>query len=318
MGIEAAIIGSAIISGGAALIGGGQAASAAREAAAVQAVGATQSIAEQRRQFDISQGQIAPFLATSVAANDALARLLNLQPAAPPTAPGAGAGVRPDVFGTPVPAGGIDVTGLPPSGVPRFDFGREDISGVPGTVGFQPRVAAPVAAPPTTTAAPAGEPLPTGLDVFEASPGFEFRQRRGEEAINRAAAARGRFFSGAAVEQLTEFSSGIASDEFNSFFNRLNAIRTGTSGAAGQAVAAGAESTRGIVEGITGAAASRASGIAAAANARNQALAGVAQAGTGAISNFLLRNPPPTTPPAFTTPPLQLQPQIPFSLVPGG
>lgn len=56
---------------------------------------------------------------------------------------------------------------------------------------------------------------------FEAAPGFEFRQGQGEQAINRAAAARGGFSSPSTVKDLLRFNQGLASDEFGNSFNRF-------------------------------------------------------------------------------------------------
>lgn len=55
---------------------------------------------------------------------------------------------------------------------------------------------------------------------YQADPGFQFRQQQGEQAINRAASAAGRYDSGRALKDLTEFNSGLASQEFGNAFNR--------------------------------------------------------------------------------------------------
>jgi len=323
----AAILGAAVIGGGAALIGGGQAARASREAAEVQAESTDTAIVEQRRQADIAQENLAPFLATSVAANDALSRLFNLQTptatAAPPITPDPAAIPTARNIETITPTRNLGRRG---GGGVRFQGGNQfstegDIAedrinnfangGRRVNIGGAPNQAirnlgvidTPIAGGPigtevspggatAATAAPTGAPdgPATGLDVFQESPGFQFRQEQGEQAINRANAARGRFFSGAAIENLAEFNSGLASSEFNNFFNRLNALRTGGSAAATSATAAGSASSGNIANLIQTGGANRASGIVGAANARNQGLAGVAGAVTGGINNALLLN----------------------------
>src|SRR5690606_23825122 len=55
---------------------------------------------------------------------------------------------------------------------------------------------------------------------FQQDPGFQFRQQMGEQAINRAAAAAGRYDSGRALKDLTEFNSGLASQEYQNAYNR--------------------------------------------------------------------------------------------------
>jgi hypothetical protein len=61
-----------------------------------------------------------------------------------------------------------------------------------------------------------------GMADFEADPGYQFRLNEGEAAINRNALARGRFNSGAALKELSRFSSNLASDEFGNAYNRFN------------------------------------------------------------------------------------------------
>lgn len=52
-------------------------------------------------------------------------------------------------------------------------------------------------------------------------PIFKFRQETGERAINRAAAARGNFLSGAALASIGDFNSQLTADETDRYFNRL-------------------------------------------------------------------------------------------------
>ena len=59
-----------------------------------------------------------------------------------------------------------------------------------------------------------------GLVNFQGDPGYQFRQQQGEDAINRAASARGGRLSGRTLEELADFNSGLASQEFGNFANR--------------------------------------------------------------------------------------------------
>jgi len=61
---------------------------------------------------------------------------------------------------------------------------------------------------------PDAEPFQFGAEEFEQDPGFQFRLQQGERALNRAASARGGLVSGGQLRDLTEFSSGLASQEF--------------------------------------------------------------------------------------------------------
>lgn len=56
-------------------------------------------------------------------------------------------------------------------------------------------------------------------DYFE-DPGYKFRLSEGEKAINRAQAARGGFYSGAALKEAERFSQDLASQEFANTYGR--------------------------------------------------------------------------------------------------
>lgn len=55
---------------------------------------------------------------------------------------------------------------------------------------------------------------------FQEDPGYQFRKKEGEEAINRGNAARGNFLSGNALRDLSEFNSGLAADEYGRAWQR--------------------------------------------------------------------------------------------------
>lgn len=59
-------------------------------------------------------------------------------------------------------------------------------------------------------------------------PVFQFRQEQGERAINRAAAARGSFLSGAALASIGDFNNQLTADETDRYFNRMLAGKTAT------------------------------------------------------------------------------------------
>jgi hypothetical protein len=64
------------------------------------------------------------------------------------------------------------------------------------------------------------------LDDFQKDPGYQFRLDEGEKGINRAAAARGGFVSGAALKDLDRYDQDYASGEFSNAYNRFNSDRT--------------------------------------------------------------------------------------------
>ena len=67
--------------------------------------------------------------------------------------------------------------------------------------------------------------LPQSLSQLRADmmndPVFKFRQETGERAINRAAASRGNFLSGAALASIGDFNNQLTADETDRYFNRL-------------------------------------------------------------------------------------------------
>lgn len=56
---------------------------------------------------------------------------------------------------------------------------------------------------------------------FTASPDYQFNLQQGQQAIDRSAAARGGLLSGAAVREGERYASGLASQEYGGYVNRL-------------------------------------------------------------------------------------------------
>lgn len=59
------------------------------------------------------------------------------------------------------------------------------------------------------------------LQDLQIDPGYQFRLNQGLQSINRSAAARGGAVSGAALKDLTNYSQGSASQEYQNAFNRF-------------------------------------------------------------------------------------------------
>lgn len=59
---------------------------------------------------------------------------------------------------------------------------------------------------------------------FETSPGYQFRLDEGEKALNRAAASRGLLNSGPQMKALTRYGQDYASNELDTYANRLAAL----------------------------------------------------------------------------------------------
>jgi hypothetical protein len=61
-----------------------------------------------------------------------------------------------------------------------------------------------------------------GKDDFEKDPGYNFRMREGQKAIERQQAAMGGGASGRALKALARYGQGFASNEFQNSYNRFN------------------------------------------------------------------------------------------------
>lgn len=59
---------------------------------------------------------------------------------------------------------------------------------------------------------------------FYESPDYKFAMEQGIQGLDRGAAARGRLYSGGADADRMKFSSGLASQNYNSFYNRLQSM----------------------------------------------------------------------------------------------
>lgn len=64
-----------------------------------------------------------------------------------------------------------------------------------------------------------------GMDEFTADPGYGFRFSEGQKALERNAAARGGFMSGAALKAATRYGQEMGSQEYTNAFNRYQTER---------------------------------------------------------------------------------------------
>ncbi|MDH3981271.1 MAG: hypothetical protein OES84_00045 [Kiritimatiellaceae bacterium] len=121
------------------------------------------------------------------------------------------------------------------------------------------------------------------MDEFYESPGYRFNLEQGEQALERKQGQAGARFGGRSLKETARFSQGLASNEFNNFFNRLSGIANiGQSAAAGSAnLAASAGATNaGLIQ----------SGGATQANLALQGGQSLNQALQGGIGNLVTLN----------------------------
>lgn len=227
--------------GGSALLGAGASIYGANKAAGATDKAAKAANAEQARQFDLVRGDTAKLRGLGDSASDRINKLYGYG-------------------GTPAQAATPDRTVNLPYGLGGAMGGQVTIPGTPAI------------------AATGGSP---DMSVFFESPDYTFRQSQGEQAINRAAAASGRYNSGAVLKGLDRYNSNLASGEFASFYERLaQQAGLGVTGI-GQSAAAGANAANNIGANIVNAGNSRASAYMGAAQGVNSAV-------QGGISNWYL------------------------------
>lgn len=136
-----------------------------------------------------------------------------------------------------------------------------------------------------------------GAADFEADPGYQFQLAEGEQAANRAAAARGGYNSGRTLKELMRYGQGLASTTYQDAYNRYNTDQSnlynrlaGIAGT-GQTAAttlgnAGANYAANVGNTLTGGADAQAASRIAGANARTSGYMGAANAITGGINNY--------------------------------
>jgi hypothetical protein len=249
-----------------------------------------QAIAEQRRQFEITQAQQQPWLTAGTQAIQMLQYLLGLG-----VNPSQAAQVTSQVTGVPQQQLNQNLERLREMGGREFvSDGRVDGRGREFAMdgdgfdrgGFEPsEIGAGGPAGTTPGGLPGGQfgslMRDFGAGDFEADPGYAFRLQEGVKALERSAAARGTVLSGGTLKELARYNQDFASKEYQNVFGRFQENRRtrfnqlASVAGAGQMTATelgrqGADTATNIgnliVGGQTAAAAARASGYSALGN----------------------------------------------------
>jgi len=124
---------------------------------------------------------------------------------------------------------------------------------------------------------------PFGMQQFQQDPGYGFRLKEGQQALDRSAAARGGLISGGALKAAQRYGQEMGSQEYTNAFNRYQAERqarlgplqamTGMGQTTAQQIGAAGQNMAGNVgEAYQGAANARASGYVGGANALTSGL----------------------------------------------
>ncbi len=242
IGTAAAIIGGAALSAGASALASGAQSDAAGNAANLASQSAAESVAEQRRQFDLTRSDLAPYRAVGDPALNRLAGIygLNVTPNAttgqleeftPIANPTEASYTRQELLaaaGQYLPEGGGDPGKL-------AHYSDQDLLSVAKQFGALPGQTQTTAAN-AQTATPAvnelgytvtddgTDPIQASIDIenqllsdFEESPGYNFLQDETFNAGNRAANAAGYSGSGRAIIEAQNRAQGLASQEFGNF-----------------------------------------------------------------------------------------------------
>ena len=250
--------------GGAVSIGGSLMQSdAADDAADAQQAAADAATAEQKRQFDILQKNQAPFLNTGTAANQRLAYLLGLNPSGGgATGTYNSNSYNPDDVAKNLGITKQGSTGL--RIMNTYNPGKNGDStmgilsdgstvriGEGGKIGDtwggqssnqsyssadQARIDAEIARQRAAADAAAGNASNDpaygsltksfGMSDYTADPGYAFRLSEGQKALDRAAASKGGFNSGAAAKALIDYNQNMGSQEYGAAYDRYNTNQT--------------------------------------------------------------------------------------------
>lgn len=126
----------------------------------------------------------------------------------------------------------------------------------------------------------------TGADL-QNEPGFQFGQQQGEQGINRAAAGRGSYDSGATLKALTRFNQDYAGTKYDNAFSRDAANKSRTYGFLSGTSNTGAN-TAGVTAGLGANAANAGGGyITNAGDAGAAGSVGAANAIGGGVNSYL-------------------------------
>lgn len=289
------------------LVGGMMSSDAAGDAAASQSRAAAEATAEQRRQYDLTRQDMEPWRQAGSSALNRLSYLMGIGGTGGPGGILTEAQLREQLLpqfttttttaGTSVPYSPGGGEGNDTSWYDRMMGGQQAGQSTTSVdeAGLNAAIQARMQEQQAAQAAAQGDSAYGSLlrrftmDDYLEDPGYQFRLNQGEQAINRASAAAGRYDSGRALKDLTEFNSGLASQEFTNAYNRWNNDQSNIfnrlSGVAGtgqqatnQLAAYGANMANNVASNTIQAGNAAAAGRVGSANAWNNALGGATNA----------------------------------------
>ena len=128
---------------------------------------------------------------------------------------------------------------------------------------------------------------PFGMDQFQADPGYAFRLKEGQQALERSAAARGGLISGGALKAATRYGQELGSQEYTNAFNRYQAERQARLGPLQSLTGMGQTTANTIGQAGQSMASNVGEAIGSGAAARASGYVGQANALTGGLSQYL-------------------------------
>lgn len=128
---------------------------------------------------------------------------------------------------------------------------------------------------------------PFSLKDFEVDPGYEFRRREGLRAIENSALAGGMGRSGSTLRGLTRYGQGLASEEFMNAFNRYQTNRSAEMNPLLSLAGAAQTSSNTLSDAAGRLGEQIGSNLIQGGVARSSGYAGVANAATTGLSNYL-------------------------------
>lgn len=287
------------------VVAGSMASNAAGSAADAQTQASQQSIAEQKREFNQTQQNQAPFIQNGTAANNKLAYLLGIGTNNGGSSSDSRSLLTSDLkneFPTWNAGGNDSIAGLLQY-APQIlnDPSIQQASGyTPQTLadlqGYLSRAQAISQAPQTTSAQASSDPAYGSLlKSFSAqdlandpvyNSGLQFGLNQGTGAINQRALQSGSYDSGATLKALTQYANDYGSTKANDAYNRFNTNQSnvfnrlsGIAGTGQQAVnqvqTAGTNEANQISNSLSDAGNARSAGIIGGSNAWGSALSGV-------------------------------------------
>lgn len=261
----------AVIAGGASLIGGAIASNGARSAGRAQGRSADAAIDEQRRQYDQTRTDFAPYREGGAQAYNRLLELYGIQPYQAPQQP-----LSYDAWSRENPAAaptGNAVDQLRQrlrNGTPAEQRQR-DYQNYLTNFNVDQEMAGrtfdqdgnPVSGPKINNGSQPGTP---NYGSFFSSPDYQFALDQGRQTVERSAAARGGLNSGNTLRALTDYGQGMASQQYGNYFNRLAGLAGIGQTATNSTANLGANMAGNVGNLMVGQGNARASGIATQAN----------------------------------------------------